>query len=1434
MPELLATSRRKSGIVTFAVTKDASGTVRDLVFREVNEVAGALFGVASPHRLVGRSLNRVLGRHASGFRDQAERALAAHARIETEIDAQAIPQINAQFLFQQVDPIGDHEISMTLLDVTESRLARRSLRVAVDTSLDSLVVLRGVRDADTDRLVDLLVVDCNQLAATMLGRDSCEAVVGWTVRDLLPTRATQLIDDCAEAINSHSNHQSRIDTREETDHAADFVLQSIVPLGDDQVAVTARDISGEVDALAREEGATQRLLGIVRAGLDCFAVLAAVRDDLGNLRDIMIVDANENFARLHSSDRERIIGTRVSRLIGQRADGFIAKCARVLDTREPIEDEVDVRDLPAHRADYVRHQITPVGNDELAFTTRDITEEIASRGRERQMHNRLSAALHGGLDGFAVIRAIRDADGEITEFLFTDANDRAAWTLGLDSGPEVLGTRFSDLSAEQLGPTFARARGQIEKDLRHTLLVQMPMEREIGERGAADTTVAYRYHMIPIGNDEIALHVQNITDAVVAQARERVTQHRLQSVLHLMSDGFILMQAQWGAEGELSDLIVLDINHAAAAIKQIEPSQLIGRGLRSLGTAFDPSSLLLDHAKEVLHGGAPTRFEVDHAGRLLWLQIFRTAPDEIAVISADVTAQRRAQARLEQNEARLRGAIDANLDYVVMYEPVFEDGEVVDFSITDLNQRAADSYGSPSEEVVGQALSSFNPRPTFDAYLEMMKGVLATGIPVSGEFPVLDADGNPRTGEWLEQEIVRSGAGVTAAWRDISARKRSEQRFRAAIDAAMDAVIFLEVIGSGDDVGFRIVDANERAAAAYQIDKEQMLGRMLFELGPTPTYEEIRPVLMRVAASGVGQTGDMSVQSSSGEQIWISYQVVAVDNGMAVGWRNISERVRHEKALGDLVERQASLLRLAEVSASAGPRAVFQAMATEIVDLFNAEIGAVLSFTSSKATIEGVDAPKSAELEVGMRFPLKGETIAGQISRDPRPLVISDYSGHNLPAALVKGRRPMGSGMGVPLRVDGRLWGALTLHSSRIAAFGPAAIEDLRGFAELAAVFVSEAEGRAQLARLAATDHLTQVANYRTFQMQLSDEIDQARRRARPLSLVIFDLDNFKQVNDAHGHAVGDSVLQEVARRLVGVARPGALLSRIGGEEFAWILPDANGNLAYALADRARKALASAPFAGVGTVTCSAGVSELSQADGPPDLFRYADGALYWAKANGRNATCLYNPEIVQDLSVHERLERLGRHQVMTGLRALARAIDARDPSTRRHSERVAVVATMLADEMGWSADQCRRLREAALVHDVGKIGVPDAVLFKPAQLDPDEFLVIQAHVSLGAQIAAEVLDSEQADWILHHHERADGSGYPDGLTAGRISDGAAILSLADAWDAMTSERPYQTRLTADQALVEVRRRVGTHFSPRVVTALTALLRRGAITEAES
>ena len=201
----------------------------------------------------------------------------------------------------------------------------------------------------------------------------------------------------------------------------------------------------------------------------------------------------------------------------------------------------------------------------------------------------------------------------------------------------------------------------------------------------------------------------------------------------------------------------------------------------------------------------------------------------------------------------------------------------------------------------------------------------------------------------------------------------------------------------------------------------------------------------------------------------------------------------------------------------------------------------------------------------------------------------------------------------------------------------------------------------------------------------------------------------------------------------------------------------------------------------MGPITASAGTCDLDLGVTAEGLLRLADGALYWAKAHGRDVAFRYTPEIVEELSAAERADRLARSQALSGVRALARAIDAKDPSTTRHSERVADLARLLAQTAGWEPGRVALLHEAALVHDVGKIGVPDAILFKRGRLSASEMVHVRRHAELGAQIASEVLGPEQAGWIRAHHERYDGGGYPAGLRGEEIADGARLLCIADA-----------------------------------------------------
>ncbi|MBI2684536.1 MAG: diguanylate cyclase [Actinobacteria bacterium] len=418
------------------------------------------------------------------------------------------------------------------------------------------------------------------------------------------------------------------------------------------------------------------------------------------------------------------------------------------------------------------------------------------------------------------------------------------------------------------------------------------------------------------------------------------------------------------------------------------------------------------------------------------------------------------------------------------------------------------------------------------------------------------------------------------------------------------------------------------------------------------------------------------------------------------------------------------------------------------------------------------------------------------------------------------------------IMVDGEkaLLGTLVVAYQRARRFSTADITALQSLANLAGLALANARLHEQTVEMlraaeqrAATDPLTGLANHRTFHERLRQEVARATRHGRRLGLVVLDLDHFKGVNDHHGHQVGDDVLVETARRLQACARKGDLVGRVGGEEFAWIVPETEGLGAWQAAERARTAIKRMPFPVAGNLTISAGVADMTMATSADDLYRFADGALYWAKGHGRDVVFRYSPEVVEVLSATEKAERLEKDQARTAIRVLARAVDAKDHSTRDHSERVAELASRIAERMDWDVARIALLREAGLLHDVGKIGIPDRILLKPGRLDPGEYEAVKGHAQLGAEMVSGILSPEQVTWVRSHHERFDGRGYPDGLLGAAIPEAARILAVADSVDVMTSERPYSSPIGWADALAECERESGKQFCPDVVSAITRI-----------
>jgi diguanylate cyclase (GGDEF)-like protein/putative nucleotidyltransferase with HDIG domain len=365
----------------------------------------------------------------------------------------------------------------------------------------------------------------------------------------------------------------------------------------------------------------------------------------------------------------------------------------------------------------------------------------------------------------------------------------------------------------------------------------------------------------------------------------------------------------------------------------------------------------------------------------------------------------------------------------------------------------------------------------------------------------------------------------------------------------------------------------------------------------------------------------------------------------------------------------------------------------------------------------------------------------------------------------------------------------------------------------------------AKLYGASRSDPLTNLSNRLAFRELLDLEVGRARRAGTPMTVVMGDLDRFKEINDRSGHQVGDLALQRVARLLQRSKREIDGVARVGGEEFALILPSTDAHQAFVLAERLRCKVAEEFAADAVTLTISFGVA--SYPDGgvtASSLVRAADSALYLAKGSGRNRTVLHTAT-TEDSPFPDAASRdIDAERFLAVILDLAEAVDVRFSGSARHSETVGRYAEMMARELGFSERHTSRMRLAGLLHDIGKVGVPDSILRKPGKLTDEEFETIRRHPALGAQILEHPSLADIREWVGAHHERPDGRGYPLGLEGEAIAVEARILAVADAYEAMTSDRSYHASMTHEEARTELERCAGGQFDPQVVAGLLRVL----------
>ena len=375
---------------------------------------------------------------------------------------------------------------------------------------------------------------------------------------------------------------------------------------------------------------------------------------------------------------------------------------------------------------------------------------------------------------------------------------------------------------------------------------------------------------------------------------------------------------------------------------------------------------------------------------------------------------------------------------------------------------------------------------------------------------------------------------------------------------------------------------------------------------------------------------------------------------------------------------------------------------------------------------------------------------------------------------------------------------------------------------ELGALNGELARAHREAERLAGIDALTGVANRRRFSDVLASTLHDAQSRC---GIVILDVDHFKRINDAFGHRAGDAVLVEIAERIKRSAPRGALVARWGGEEFIVLLPRcATGRGLRRAAERIRTAIRAEPTSGVGdravgvTVSCGGALAIACDPDATVDA---ADAALYRAKQSGRDRTVLAEDRVTVPASGDLELVRYAH--------TLARTLSIREGVTEHHAAQVGDLAAKLAEDMGLPATTVLRCRLAGLLHDIGKIAIPDRLLVKPGPLEPQEWKCMRSHAALGADLVESTPGLEDTSpAIRYHHERWDGTGYPDGLTGEQIPLEARIVAAADMWSSMTNHRVYKPSRAHAAALRELDRAAGSQLDPRIAAALHLSLRREA------
>jgi len=470
--------------------------------------------------------------------------------------------------------------------------------------------------------------------------------------------------------------------------------------------------------------------------------------------------------------------------------------------------------------------------------------------------------------------------------------------------------------------------------------------------------------------------------------------------------------------------------------------------------------------------------------------------------------------------------------------------------------------------------------------------------------------------------------------------------------------------------------------------------------------------------------------------------------------------------------------------------------------------------------------------QVGERVPLK-DSATEWVAAHRQALIEPDLLQES---KFLTGKYHIGQGVRsiayLPLIAGGKVIGSLIIASCHPNAYSQRHINLLEQLVSQIAMPIENSRLYAKVEQRARTDELTGLLNRHSLDEVITSEISRHSRYGGVFSLIIFDLDSFKTYNDNYGHLAGDKLLGQISGIMRRVIRSADQAFRYGGDEFAILFPQTSIEDAYEVAERLRKQVALEMKTSYIPVTVSLGLASWpADGIGLNEIIATADTALYHAKRNGGNQSHRASRDMLvsDDTMIGYRSNKDSK--ALSTIYALAAAVDARDHYTCSHSKKVSEYAIALAEALNLEPLEINRLGTCALLHDIGKIGISDEILTKQDELTAEEWEAIKTHPKLGATIVSHIGHLAPCILgILHHHERYDGNGYPQGLKGEEIPLEARILAIADAFAAMTSERPFSSVLSYEAALEEIKRCAGKQFDPKLAEVFLSITKTTVVT----